>query len=65
MTLMLADVVAVAAAPASGPGCDISGESEHSDSKAAVTSLQRSETAPPPSQPEVAPPAGQGVGSPC
>jgi hypothetical protein len=65
MTLMLADVVAVAAAPDTGPGCDVSGELQHSHSEAAVTSLQRSETAPPPSQPEVAPPAGQGVSSPC
>ncbi len=64
MTLMFADVVADAAAPAAGPGCDMSGESQHSDCKAAVTWLQRSETAPPPSQPEVAPPVGQGVGSP-
>lgn len=60
----LADVVADAA-PATGPGCDMSGESQHSESKAAATWLQRCETAPPPSQPEVAPPAGQGVGSPC
>ncbi len=65
MTLMLADVVADAAAPATGPGCDMSGESQHSNSKAAATWLQRSETAPPTSQPEVAPPAGQGWGSPC
>ncbi len=65
MPLMLADVVADAAAPTTGPGCDMIGESQHSDSKAAATWLQRSETAPPPSQPEVAPPAGQGVGSPC
>ncbi|KAA6423140.1 MAG: hypothetical protein FRX49_07127 [Trebouxia sp. A1-2] len=61
----LADVVADAAAPTMGPGCKIRGESQHSDSKAAATSLQRSETASPPSQPEVAPPAGPGVGSPC
>lgn len=62
---MLAHVVADAAAPATGLACDMSGESQHSDSEAAVTWLQRSETAPPPSQPEVAPPTGQGVGSPC
>ena len=65
MPLMLADVVADAAAPTSGLGCDMSSESQHADSKAAATWLQRSETAPPPSQPEVAPPAGQGVGSSC
>ncbi|DBA79106.1 hypothetical protein WJX77_006729 [Trebouxia sp. C0004] len=61
----LAGVAADAAASTTGPGCGMIGESQRSDSKAAATGLQRSGTAPPPSQPEVAPPAGQGVGSPC